>query len=244
MLIGVTLCSILSGHMATSFYARKTAVAESVITTAEDLSGRRVCGYGATFTSWYLPNSVPFAATVVRDNVAACGALMEAGEVDATVMEAPMMSYWMRTDPWAVNADLVLSPALATVPMGVVYSSSSDIGGLLDLKLVELFETASVRDMQSRWFGERAGDGSGGEEEVDWRLLGPSLGLLAVYTMGVVQQSISRQENPCGTCKGDHHQQQQRGGGDKAAMEEGESLTPGGGEERTRATAVGAHAAA
>lgn len=201
MIIGVTLCSILSGHMATSFYAQQNAEAEFEISTVNDLAGRRVCGYSATFRSWYLPSSVPYTA-VIRDNVAECGALMQAGAVDVTVMEAPMMNYWMRTDPWAMSVSLELSPALAAVPMGVVYSASSqsELGPLLDYKLLELSETAAWRDMQSRWFGQTIEDSDDGQEQVDWRLLAPSLALLGVYILGVLNQSRVRRENPCFTC--------------------------------------------
>ena len=125
---------------------------------------------------------------------------MEMGEVDVTVMEAPMMNFWMRTDPWAVSANLELSPALATVPMGIVYSTQTDLGPLLDYRLLELFETATVRDMQSRWFGETLGNDGSKQEQVDWRLLGPSLGMLGIYVAGVLKQSMSRRENPCLTC--------------------------------------------
>ena len=54
--------------------------------------------------------------SVVQENVAACGLLMQAGLVDVIIMEKPMMSYWMSTDPWAVTVDLVLSPPFATMP--------------------------------------------------------------------------------------------------------------------------------
>ena len=200
MIIGVTLCSILSGHMATTFYAQRDTVDKGDIDTVHDLAGRRICGYSATFRSWYLPSSVPYTA-IIRDNVAECGALMQAGEADVTLMEAPMMSYWMRTDSWATSANLVLSPALATVPMGIVYSSQSDLAQLLDYKLLEVFETADVRDMQARWFGKTPEDGKDAREQVDWRLLGPCLGFLAIYAIGVVQQSKVRGENPCFTCR-------------------------------------------
>jgi hypothetical protein len=202
MIIGVTLSSILSGHMATSFYARRDGAAKLAINTVRDLGGRRVCGYSATFSSWYLPSDVDYTA-VVRDNVKQCGALMQAGEVDVVVMEAPMMSYWMRNDPWAQTVELVLGPILAEVPMGVVYSDSSDIDSWLTLKLLELFESASVRDMQSRWFGPgggQVGAARGGVEQIDWRLLGPSMAMLLVYSAGVVHQSVRRKENPCMTC--------------------------------------------
>lgn len=198
MIIGVTLCSILTGHMATSFYASKEAGA--AITSAADLAGLRVCGYEGTFKSWYLPSSVPF-TPVIRDSVAACGALMRTGEADATVMESPMLGYWMKADPWAAETRFVLSPALTTVPMGMVYSNATDIADYLDLTLIELFETATVRDMQSRWFGEGANPRkSSGGEQVDWRLLGPAIALVSVYVAGMTYQSWSRKENPCNTC--------------------------------------------
>ena len=51
----------------------------------------------------------------MQDNVAQCGELMAAGKVDAIVMDTPIMDYWMKTDPWPQTANLMLSPALATV---------------------------------------------------------------------------------------------------------------------------------
>lgn len=224
MVVGVTLCSILVGHMATSFYENKEAGA--AIASVADLTGLRVCGYESTFTSWYLPSSVPF-TPVIRDNVAACGALMRTGGADAIVMESPMLGYWMNTDPWAAETRLMLSPSLTTVPMGMVYSNATDIAEYLDLTLIELFETATVRDMQSRWFGEGANSrSSSGEEQVDWWLLGPAIGLVSVYAAGMAYQSWSRKENPCNTCF-------------KGVQQEGENMDEITREGSTRKTTMG-----
>ena len=113
MLVGVTLCAILSGHMATSFYKTQTSVTYTspTVTQASDLAGLRVCGYEATFQTWYVPDSIPYTA-VIRDNVAQCGALMQKGLVDVILMEAPMSSYYMKWDAWAKTAGLQLGPVL------------------------------------------------------------------------------------------------------------------------------------
>ena len=197
MIVGVTLCSILSGHMATSFYERKNVAMKSTISSAEDLAGLRVCGYSNTFSNtWYMPTSVPFVA-VVRENVQECGMLMQTNEVDVTVMESPTLGYWMRTNPWAATVDLVLSPPLATLPIGLLYSKSSDIGTHLDLKLLELFESPAIRDMQSRWFGGRTVRRDDAGEHVDGSLLWPTVGLLVTYFGLQVFLSIRLNENPC-----------------------------------------------
>ena len=199
MLLGVTLCSVLSGHMATSFYEKKNAAQTDMISKAEDLAGLRVCGYPATFKSWYLPASIQLKQQVLGDNVAHCGALLQAGDVDAVVMDSPVTDYWMRTDPWAKSAaDLVLSPVLATVPIGQVYSKSSDIGPMLDLKFLELFESVTVRDMHARWFGRSYAVRKTDEgDSIDWWLCGPTLFLLMAYTIGLTAYSLRHGENPC-----------------------------------------------
>ena len=74
----------------------------------------------ATLTSWWLPsgsvrdNITPVSGPRERRGVRLADA--EAGLVDVIIMEKPMMSYWMSTDPWAVTVDLVLSPPFATMP--------------------------------------------------------------------------------------------------------------------------------
>ena len=261
MILGVTLCSILTGHMATTFSERKAAATKATITSVEDLAGRRVCGYHATFaSSWWLPSGVARESItpVVRENVAACGLLMQAGEVDVILMEKPMMDYWKRTDPWAVTADLVLGPPFATVPIGVIYSaadktrsdvsppppppppssppsgcpaassisagasalpsvasasaapllppleeeaaapcSSSDIATHLDVELFKLYESHNVHDMQSRWFGAKAGRSDDTGDQINWMLLGPTLGMVGLYVVLQVWKCHHSGENPC-----------------------------------------------
>ena len=82
------------------------------------------------------------------------------------------------------------------MPIGLVYSDTSDLGPVLDLKFLELFESVAVRDMHARWFGRydvRKTD----DDTVDWWLCGPTVFLLVAYTIGLAIHSLRRGENPC-----------------------------------------------
>ena len=109
-----------------------------------------------------------------------------------------MMSYWMRTVPWAVTTDLVLSPRLATVPMGVLYSGNDNIATYLESKFLELFESPSVHDMQLRWFGQLPPSEQESEYRVDRRLLIPTLVTQGIYAAIIqVYRALRDRENPC-----------------------------------------------
>eukprot|EP01052_Picozoa_sp_SAG31_P038451 SAG31_NODE_5141_length_2718_cov_2.346315_1_plen_224_part_00 len=179
MLVGITMCSILTGHMATSFDESSSRMTASIKTTA-DLAGLRVCGYASTFRSWYMPDSIGH-IPVVAQNVDECGELLRARAVDAILMEHTTLTYYWNTNNWAQSADLVASDVLAHMPLGVMYPEGSALRATLDERFIKLFETPSLRTFQQRWFSERRTVGASRMNEVQWELVIPTLIMLLLY---------------------------------------------------------------
>ncbi len=153
MILGVTLSSVLTGHMAAAFSESQTKLTRT-INSPSDLQGLRVCGYAATFQSWYLPESLQLGEKVEGASVAECGKFLMDGRVDAVVMDSPIIQFWARTDQRAKSmTDFVLSPPFATEPVSVLYADGFDLADEMDKRFLELFEDVAVRDMYARWFG-------------------------------------------------------------------------------------------
>ena len=121
MIIGITMASILTGHMVSAF---AEAQANETIDRVGDLDGLRVCSYASIFAMPALPPDLDI-SRVVAPNIARCGELMRSGQVDAIVMETPTMSYYVRHDAWARHAGLHLSPSIETVPISVMVPEGS-----------------------------------------------------------------------------------------------------------------------
>ena len=97
---------------------------------------------------------------VEADDVRACGELLRSGDVDAVVMEMGLMAYYARNDPWATTQELSFSPAIASVPSGVIFAegdlspSAMALNRELSTKLME-FSTASPSsvNLKNEWLG-------------------------------------------------------------------------------------------
>lgn len=175
MLVGITMCGILTGHMANSFESEAN---RETIVTAEDLSGKTVCGYASTFRSWYLPDSIGY-DRIVGSNINECGQNMQADPEVVIVMEETASMYFLRTDEWASGANIEYSQPIATMPVGVVYPKGSSLRDELDQEFLKLFETPTLKSLTERWFSPPSK--SGMDTEIQFQLAGPAAGCLLVY---------------------------------------------------------------
>ncbi len=177
MVVGITMCGILTGHMANSF---ESASNVQTVTTAEDLHGKKICGYASTFRSWYLPESIGY-ERIVAPNINVCGEKMQADREVLTVMEQPTSMYFLKTDEWAAAASIEYSQPIATMPIGVAYPKGSSLRDELDAEFLKLFETPMLQSLDDRWFSPPSR--SFADEQIQWQLAGPALGCVMLYAL-------------------------------------------------------------
>ena len=182
MVVGITMCGILTGHMANSF---ESAANLEIIVSAEDLRGKTLCGYASTFTSWYLPDSIGY-EPIVAANINECGQKMQADPEVLTAMEQPTSMYFLKTDEWASLASIEYSQPIATMPIGVVYPKGSSLRDELDGEFLKLFETPMLKSLDDRWFSPPSANLAG--EQIQWKLAGPALGCVVLYFLTKVAQ--------------------------------------------------------
>ena len=180
MLVGLTLFSILTGHMGGEF-VKLTQTAG--INSKYDLAGLRVCGYALTATAWYIPDTIEF-TPVSASNVEECGKMLKDGLVDVIVMETAFMSYWSMNDPWASLQPLHISPPIASIPVGIMFPETAN--GMatrhsLAPKLLELFDGPFLLDETSKWF--KAPDSTAAVNKLQWGLIVPALGMVTLYAL-------------------------------------------------------------
>jgi ABC-type amino acid transport substrate-binding protein len=175
MVVGITMCGILTGHMANSF---ESASNIQTVVEPEDLRGKKLCGYASTFRSWYLPDSIGY-ERIVAANINGCGQEMQADREVLTVMEQPTSMYFLKTDEWASTANIECSQPIATMPIGVVYPKGSSLRDELDAEFLKLFETPMLKSLDDRWFSPVSPKIT--EEHIQWQLAGPAFGCMVFY---------------------------------------------------------------
>ncbi len=152
MFLGLGFYSTLSGHVSSALLNKQ---AEGTISAVRDLVNLRVCGYGSTFSAHYMRVPVEYTA-VRRGSVAECGELLKAGEVDAIVMEASILSYWARNDPWMSRGGgatrVRLSSTIASVSTGVVFPHGSPLVTEINPILLDLQQNGLMWEESQRWF--------------------------------------------------------------------------------------------
>ena len=89
MVVGITMCGILTGHMANSF---ESAANMQTVVSTDDLNGKKLCSYASSFRSWYLPESIGYEA-IVAQSIDECGQKMQADTEILTVMEQPTCAW-------------------------------------------------------------------------------------------------------------------------------------------------------
>ena len=155
MIVGITMCGILTGHMASHF--GEAIDGTSVQSISElDLTGVKVCGYSSIFSSWFFPSSLGYEQAIIGTNLEACGEKLQKGEVDIVVMERPNLIWYAKTGRWDSESvpveNLRISGSIAQVPAGVAFPKNSTLRDEINLRFLQLFETPVLRDAQSRWF--------------------------------------------------------------------------------------------
>ena len=178
MILGITISCILTGHLADTFSQHR---ALSRYNSVSDFEGRRVCGYASTFESYYIPSTVTF-TQAVGNNMAQCGEMMAAGEVDVVVMEAPTMAYWISHNTWARTQSLVLSDALAKTPIGIIFQRGSPLRAVLDEQFLLADESSFIVDAYNTWFGT-VNERASGPVELEMQLVLPAAVLLGTYAL-------------------------------------------------------------
>jgi len=196
MIVGITMCGILTGHMATHFSDSIQHASKSIHEL--DFSGLRVCGQSGVFSSWFFPESLGYEEAVVADGLASCTEMLQNDEVDVAVAERPHLLWYDKTGAfdWEVAAGSPrISEAIAQVPAGVVYPKNSTRRDEIDLRFMRLHETPVLRDAQSRWFAVTT---SNADDVVQWALVGPALGLVGLYLMLMIARQILQKDERAG----------------------------------------------
>jgi len=206
MIVGVALGSILTGFISNRFIELKSEVGG--VHRISDLDGLRVCSYPSVFDQHWFDDVRVIKS--VGGSIAACGAELEAGEVDAIIIERPIGAAWIHTSAWAQDAGLRLSKPIVFQAGSVVYPEAGArrtllIGGhtsyveAVNAQIMGLVNTAEGIALEERWFpfppDGGPGGGGGADDELDepfeWAVIGTAIVLVAIYSMGQVLRITS-----------------------------------------------------
>ena len=99
--------------------------------------------------------------------------------VDMIVVEYTTAGYYMRTNELAAGT-LTASRPIASVPVGFVYPEGSPLRALLDERLLRLFETRKLSEIQRQWFTPPAPQGTD-VTAFQPQLVTPAAALLVLY---------------------------------------------------------------
>jgi len=175
MVLGLALSSILIGRMSATFDAETASVP---FNSAEELAGKKVCSYASSLGRWYLPESVSY-LPVIGENIDECGLMLERGEVDAVVMEKQIMAYWMKSNVWARQAPVLVGDAIATVPMGLIFSQNSSVVEAVNERMIRMFESDVHRNIKDRWL--KLPHRNEPNDEIQWPIVGTAIGCALLY---------------------------------------------------------------
>lgn len=188
MLLGLFMFSVLSGHMSSRFVDLS---ATKTVTSVRDLQGLRVCSYYGYFSTWYFPEHVEF-TPIERNDVVECGAELEAGNVDAIVMDIPLMADFARMNTWAKSAELSFSEPIASAPCGIVFAETANGRALnqeISPRLMEFRDTATYNTLVDQWLAPPTATFV--QNTIRWDLVTPILivliGYLAVQCLLIVR---------------------------------------------------------
>lgn len=180
MLFGLGMFSVLSGHMSQRFVQLG---AEDDIETPPDLQDWRVCSYATTFSQPWL-RGVRF-QPIAGASIEECGELLRTFQVDAILMDTPIMQYYRANTPWCSSTLLTISPALARPLTGLIFREGSPIRSQVNAALLDFIGTADYAALVSMWFPRVYGAALG---TVQLTIVLPAAGLLLMY---LILQSTS-----------------------------------------------------
>eukprot|EP00966_Prymnesium_polylepis_P300293 6939554-Prymnesium_polylepis.1 len=105
--------------------------------------------------------------------------MLERGEVDAVVMEKQIMAYWMKSNVWARQAPVLVGDAIATVPMGLIFSQNSSVVEAVNERMIRMFESDVHRNIKDRWL--KLPHRNEPNDEIQWPIVGTAIGCALLY---------------------------------------------------------------
>ena len=208
MILGISLCSVLTGHISS---AKWDSVAAQIQAVEDIPSGSRVCAYPVVFNEGWLSRAPSFTA-VEAASVGACGEKLRQGEVDIVVMDAPILAYYAHTEPWAKAAQgLTISPPLLSSQIGLAYpelraggdgtgpvdEAAYDLRNRINTALLEMMESDGVRHLEQTWFPLVPTSVVSADDDIIWAFVGPALVAFVGYFVGLFVRSSPRLRKPC-----------------------------------------------
>ena len=181
MFSGVAMVSILTGHMANRFAVLSNS---GDIKSAEDLRGFRVCGYASTFSQQWAAGVRM--VEVIGADISECGELLRRSEVDAVVMDTPIMAYYRMTEPWCKEQKLHISPPLAQTPIGLSFPEvgvlAADHRQAINAALLDYFGSAGHTLLEAKWFPKSSASASGDTSSLQMSMVIPSALMILLYS--------------------------------------------------------------
>ena len=178
MVSGITLCSILTGHMASAF--AENSVVQSSLGSITDLVGKRVCSWESIFA---MPAVLPSHLEMTRLPASEVDAMIQmliADEADAIVLEMPILRAWVKNNnDLVVQHGIKLSGPVVPIPVAAMVPEDSPHLENLNLRLLQagLLIAASYDD----WFPKPEDQGAGAPPSVRWGVCAPALTLVALW---------------------------------------------------------------
>ena len=146
MLIGLFLLAVVTAR-ATSVLT--VAELQSDISSLEDLGGRKVGTVEGTSSVGFLRTE---AGLVAREYITLDDAFdaLEAGDLDAVVFDAPVVSYAVATERDKLN---VVETLIGRDPYGIAVGQGSDLLEPLNAAVIEVGRDGTLDDLLAQWFG-------------------------------------------------------------------------------------------
>ena len=181
MLIGISLISILTGHMVSTFgpsFNKKTKI-EGV----PDLNGLRVCGYPVTHDFYFL-RGITY-ESFNGATVAECMALLRDGTVDVVLMDGAILKNFVRSNTWAVAAGYAISPEFSKPLIGMLFPHGGSYKEAINVGVLSLLDMgSSYQTLVEAWFPQlQASDDQASNEPIQWEIVAPTIALVIIYTL-------------------------------------------------------------
>ena len=192
MLFGLAMFSVLTGHMSSQFVKLGQ---RNEIEKAPDLQDRTVCGYASTFDQHWL-SGIRINA-VVGSGVGECGEMLRKGEVDAILMDRPIMQYYKLTEEWCRTANLAISPPLASPLVGLIYPEGSKWAALrtrINAGILSFINSPEAAVYNEAYFPSGDSDELNGQLQLTIVL--PAAGLILAYIILQICVCLSKRLPP------------------------------------------------
>ena len=202
-LLGVVLIAQLTATVTSSQTVQRL---RSIINGPEDLPGKSIATVPGSTAADYLSQRRSSLSGEVKSGPDAIR-MLERGEVQAVVFEAPTIQYWVAQQGGATLA--VVGPVFRPEKLGIAVSEGSALRKRIDLALLGLYQDGTYEKIRAKWFGvELSGDhhpfahSECGLDSLRWTLLRGRQGRgdLVVTPVPVLVPSVCREHvEPDGT---------------------------------------------